>query len=290
MVLYDRGTRPLPGRDNCHRVSDRPRHAETLPALRRITIQEYRADLCIAYLEKYASEPLRNEDIMFGKKKKNAIAYGIIGLGRFGEALATELARSGAELLVMDREEEQVREMRELTENALVVNTLDKKTLTETGIQNCDIAVVCIGEHMESSILTTLNLVSLGIPTVIAKATSPEHGEILKRLGAQVVYPERDMAIRLATRLSNSRVLDFIQLSEKLNITKLSVPDALVQKSVVELNLRARFGLNIIAIEHNGQVIEHVDPNYRFCPGDILILSGSKESLSRFDRWIDKQE
>ena len=116
---------------------------------------------------------------MFGKKKKNAIAYGIIGLGRFGEALATELARSGAELLVMDREEERVREMRELTENALVVNTLDKKTLTETGIQNCDIAVVCIGEHMESSILTTLNLVSLGIPTVIAKATSPEHGEIL---------------------------------------------------------------------------------------------------------------
>ena len=110
---------------------------------------------------------------MFGKKKKNAIAYGIIGLGRFGEALATELARSGAELLVMDREEERVREMRELTENALVVNTLDKKTLTETGIQNCDIAVVCIGEHMESSILTTLNLVSLGIPTVIAKATSP---------------------------------------------------------------------------------------------------------------------
>ena len=94
---------------------------------------------------------------MFGKKKKNAIAYGIIGLGRFGEALATELARSGAELLVMDREEERVREMRELTENALVVNTLDKKTLTETGIQNCDIAVVCIGEHMESSILTTLN-------------------------------------------------------------------------------------------------------------------------------------
>ena len=85
-------------------------------------------------------------------------------------------------------------------------------------------------------------------------------------------------------------MLDFIQLSEKLNITKLSVPDALVQKSVVELNLRARFGLNIIAIEHNGQVIEHVDPNYRFCPGDILILSGSKESLSRFDRWIDKQE
>ena len=92
---------------------------------------------------------------MFGSKKKNVTAYGIVGLGRFGEALARELAGSGAELLVMDRDEERVREMRELTENALVVNTLDKKTLSETGIQNCDVAIVCIGEHMESSILTT---------------------------------------------------------------------------------------------------------------------------------------
>ena len=233
---------------------------------------------------------MQEEMKMFNKPKKEKETYGIVGLGRFGYALAMELAEADADLLVLDKDEEKVREIREYTENAYVVKSLDKKSLAETGIQNCDVVVVCIGEHMESSILTTLNLVSLGIPTVIAKATSPEHGEILKRLGAQVVYPERDMAIRLATRLSNSRILDFIQLSEKLNITKLSVPDALVQKSVVELNLRARFGLNIIAIEHNGQVIEHVDPNYRFCPGDILILSGSKESLSRFDRWIDKQE
>ena len=225
---------------------------------------------------------------MFGKKKKNAIAYGIIGLGRFGEALATELARSGAELLVMDREEERVREMRELTENALVVNTLDKKTLTETGIQNCDIAVVCIGEHMESSILTTLNLVSLGIPTVIAKATSPEHGEILKRLGAQVVYPERDMAIRLATRLSNSRVLDFIQLSEKLNIFKMIMPERSVGKTVVEANLRGRFGVNIIAVENDGKLIETITPDYAFKKGDIAYISGSKEALNRLSEWNGK--
>ena len=167
---------------------------------------------------------------MFGKRKKSTTAYGIVGLGRFGEALARELAKSGAELLVIDRDEERVREMRELTENALVVNTLDKKTLAETGIQNCDIAIVCIGEHMESSILTTLNLVSLGIPSVISKATSPEHGEILTRLGAEVVYPERDMAERLANRLVNNSVLDFIQLSEKINISKLLTPDALIGK------------------------------------------------------------
>ena len=227
---------------------------------------------------------------MFKKKSNEKNTYGIVGLGRFGHALALELAAAGAELVVLDKEEEKVRELREYTENAYVVHALDKKTLSETGVQNCDVAVVCIGEQLDISILTTLNLVSLGVPTVISKASSMEHGEILEKIGAQVVYPERDMAVRLAHRLEAVRMLDFIQLSEKLNITKLSVPDALVQKSVVELNLRARFGLNIIAIEHNGQVIEHVDPNYRFCPGDILILSGSKESLSRFDRWIDKQE
>ena len=166
---------------------------------------------------------------MFGKSKKEKISYGIVGLGRFGYALAVELAASGAELVVLDQDEEKVREIRELTENAYVVKSLDKKTLSETGIQNCDVAVVCIGEHIEPSILTTLNLVDMGVPKVISKATSAEHGEILRRLGAEVVYPERDMAIRLAKRLASRRILDFIQLSEKINITKLEsrpIPDS----------------------------------------------------------------
>lgn len=225
---------------------------------------------------------------MFGKRKKNTTAYGIVGLGRFGEALARELAKSGAELLVIDRDEERVQEMRELTENALVVNTLDKKTLAETGIQNCDIAIVCIGEHMESSILTTLNLVSLGIPSVISKATSPEHGEILTRLGAEVVYPERDMAERLANRLVNNSVLDFIQLSEKINISKLITPEAFIGKTVQEVGLRSHFNLNIIAIQNGADVLEHVVPTYRFQPGDILIVSGNKEGIQRFSEWANR--
>ena len=225
---------------------------------------------------------------MFGKRKKNTTAYGIVGLGRFGEARARELAKSGAELLVIDRDEERVREMRELTENALVVNTLDKKTLAETGIQNCDIAIVCIGEHMESSILTTLNLVSLGIPSVISKATSPEHGEILTRLGAEVVYPERDMAERLANRLVNNSVLDFIQLSEKINISKLITPEAFIGKTVQEVGLRSHFNLNIIAIQNGADVLEHVVPTYRFQPGDILIVSGNKEGIQRFSEWANR--
>ena len=226
---------------------------------------------------------------MFRKRKNENMAYGVIGLGRFGYALATELAGSGAELLVIDKDEDKVREIREYTENAVVVNTLDKKTLTETGIQNCDVAIVCIGENMESSILTTLNLVAIGIPLVIAKATSAEHGEILENLGAEVVYPERDMAIRLASRLETTRVLDFMQLSERITISKLIIPNQFIGKSILEINLRSRFGLNIIAIENDGTVIENIKPDYVFREHDTLFVSGSKEGLLRLSEWAEKE-
>ena len=225
---------------------------------------------------------------MFNKSKKEKDTYGIVGLGRFGYALAIELATSGADLLVLDRDEEKVRELREYTESAYVVKSLDKKSLSETGIQNCDVAVVCIGEQMDTSILTTLNLVSLGIPTVISKATSIEHGEILEKLGAEVVYPEHDMAVRLAHRLEASRTLDFIQLSEKLNISKFLIPERIVGKTVLFVNLRKRFGINIIALENNGTLIEGIDPEYIFEKGDIMFVSGSKEGLNRLAEWSEK--
>ncbi len=219
---------------------------------------------------------------MFSTSRNEKISYGIVGLGRFGYALAMELATFGADLLVVDKDEEKVRDFREYTENAFVVKSLDKKTLRETGIQNCEVAVVCIGEHMEFSILTTLNLVSFGIPTVIAKANSAEHGEILEKLGAEVVYPERDMAIRLANRLENTKMLDFIQLSKWINISKQQIPESFIGKTVSNVGLRSRFGLNIIAIESgNGTVVEDVKPDYIFKPNDVLFLSGGKDKLYR---------
>ena len=207
---------------------------------------------------------------MFKKSKSDSKSYGIIGLGRFGSALAVELAKSGAEPLVIDGNEEKVREMREYTENAFVVSSFDKKTLSETGIQNCDVVVVCIGEKMDTSILTTLNVVSLGVPTVISKAASAEQGEILKKLGAEVVYPERDMAVRLAHKLETPNMLDFVQLSRKLNLLKLEVPRKIVGMTIMSADMRGRFGVNIIAIENNGNLTDNVHPDYMFREGDIL--------------------
>ena len=225
---------------------------------------------------------------MFHRSKNDKMSYGIVGIGRFGSALATELAAAGADIVVIDSDEDKVREMRELTDNAYVVANLEKKTLTETGIQNCDVAVVCIGERMDTSILTTLHLVSLGIPKVIAKASSAEHGVILEKLGAEVVYPERDMAIRLANRLETSKALDFVQLSEKINITKISVPEKAVGRTVVDIDLRSSLGLNIVAVENDGAVTETVRPDYVFQKGDLIYLSGSKEGIRKLNEWLEK--
>jgi len=225
---------------------------------------------------------------MFNKRKsKNEqTSYGIVGLGRFGFSLALHLAQTGADIMVLDRDEEKIRALREYTENALVVQSLDKNTLLDTGIQHCDVAIVCIGGHMDTSILTTLHLVSMGIPKVISKASSAEHGEILEKLGAEIVYPERDMADRLANRLENSGMLDYIRLSERINITKLQIPAEFIGKTVLEANLRGQFGLNIIAIENSADVNESILPNYVFRENDILYLSGSKDGQQKLADWI----
>lgn len=225
---------------------------------------------------------------MFMNNKTKKTNYGIIGLGRFGKALAIDLAEVGEEILVIDKDEERVRELREYTENAFVVQSLDKKTLYDTGIQNCDIVIVCIGEHLDTSILTALHLVGMHIPKIIAKANSVEHGEILEKLGVEVVYPEKDMAHRLASRLETSRVIDFMQLSEKVNISKLLVPECMVGKSVREVNFRSQFGLNIIIIENNGELIEYVVPDYIFKKEDVLFLCGSREKVYKFTEWAEK--
>lgn len=224
---------------------------------------------------------------MFNKSKHEKITYGIVGLGRFGYALALDLLETNDDIIVIDKNEDKIRAIREYTPNAFVVNSLDKNTLEETGIHACDIAIICIGEHMESSILTTLNLVSLGIPRVIAKACSHEHGIILEKLGAEVVYPEKDMALRLASRLETEKLLDFVQLSEKINVSKMKIPQKAVGKSILQINIRQKFGLNIIAIENDGNVIDLVKPDYVFKENDIIYLSGSKASIKKLNDWND---
>ncbi|HIR26678.1 MAG TPA: TrkA family potassium uptake protein [Candidatus Choladousia intestinigallinarum] len=219
------------------------------------------------------------------KKNQNhdiAMSFGIIGLGRFGTALAISLAEAQKEVIVVDKDEYRVKELRQYTEHAYVADDLNAETLEEIGIQNCDVVVVCIGEKIDTSILTTMHVVSMGVPKVIAKATSYDQGAVLKKIGAEVVYPERDMALRLAKRLISASFLDYISLDDSIEIRQIKVSERIVGVSVEELEIRRKYGLNIIALEHNAMTDIEIKPSYQFRSGDVLVVIGKVDNINRF--------
>ncbi len=219
--------------------------------------------------------------------KNNNLIYGIIGLGRFGTALAVRLAEMGSEIMVVDRDEGKIAEMREITENAFIASSLDKKTLEGMGFQNCDVVIVCIASAIDTSILTVMKLQAIGVRRIIAKANSKEHGEILQKLGAEIVFPEFDMAYRLANTLQYGEGMDFIELSDSIKVVKLKTPEELIGKTVLEASLREKFGLNIIAIENNGAVVDTIKPGYVFDKNDTIYLCGNKSAISSISDWLD---
>ncbi len=216
-------------------------------------------------------------------KKKQSVAYGVIGLGRFGEALAVMLANSGNEVIVVDRDENKIKEMRQYTEYAFVADNLSTETLKEIGIQNCDVVIICIGEKVDVSILTTMSVIEMGVPRVISKALSAEQGAVLKKLGAEVVYPERDMAIRLGKKLLSSNFLDYVSLFNSVEIRQIQIPDSLVGCCVEDTEIRQKYHLNIIAIESGEETSIEVSPSYRFKENDIIVVIGKIDNIDAFE-------
>ncbi|WP_342756090.1 potassium channel family protein [Kineothrix sedimenti] len=217
---------------------------------------------------------------------KSSIAFGVIGLGRFGYALAKTLSDNGKEVLVLDNNESKVKQIQDKVQQAFVIDQLDKPTLEEAGIQNCGTVIVCIGEHIEASILTTLNVIELGVPRVIAKAISAEHGRVLQKIGAEVVYPERERAIRLANSLTTPRVLDYIDLSNQYSISEIRLTEKLHGKTIFELNFRKKFGLNIIAIVRGNETIIEITPDLQLTTNDWVAVVGTKDSIIKFERYL----
>ncbi len=217
------------------------------------------------------------------KKKINKEIFGIIGLGRFGFALATELAAKGYELVVVDKDEDKVNRAAEFTDNAYIVHSLTKESLMQVGIHECDTVIVGIAEQIDVCILTTLHLKRLGVRRIIAKATSEEQGDILEMMGAEVVYPERDMAIRLASRLVAPNLLEYIELSEDINIIEIEVTPKIEGQTILSLNIRKNYNLNIVAVKHNELVDTEFSPNFEFTAGDTITVIGRKENIQRFE-------
>ena len=223
-------------------------------------------------------------------QNKLSMEFGIIGIGRFGFALAKTLIEAGKEVLVVDHDENKIKQIRSLTDNAFVVSNLDRETLEETGIQNCGVVVVCIGEKIDVNILTTLNLINMGVKRVIAKAISYEQGCILEKIGAEVVYPERDMAIRVANRLLYSKTLDFIELSNDIDVCELKVTNKLSGKTILQLDVRKRFKINIIAVEREGETIIELSPECKVRENDLIVVIGKKSSIKKFEEFLIENE
>lgn len=198
-------------------------------------------------------------------------------------ALAVTLAESDNDVIVMDREESSIREMRNYTDYAFVTNDLSMEALREAGIHNCDVVIVCIGEKVDVSVLTTMSVIEIGVPRVIAKALSPEQGAVLKKLGAEVVYPERDMALRLGRRLLSGNFLDYIPLDHSVQITQIRIPERMVGKTVEQIQLRRKYGLNIIAIESGSETTIEVQPDYQLKDGDIIVVIGKADNINTFE-------
>lgn len=217
---------------------------------------------------------------------KPMIEYGIIGLGHFGLSLTETLAQAGKELMVLDNNENKVKQIRNYTDNAYVVKELTKEALEEVGIKNCKTVVICIGEKIDVSILTTLNVISMGVPRVIAKAISVEQGSILEKIGAEVIYPEHDMAIRLANRLISSRVMDYIELNDDVTISELKLTSRVTGQTVLQTNVRKKYKLNIIAVEHGNKTTTDITPDLILYEADIIVVVGKKQYIEKFEDYL----
>ena len=221
---------------------------------------------------------------MFTKKQSSADSFGVIGLGRFGTALVKTLAEAGKEVIAVDKDESKVKAVRSYTDYAFVIEELNEAALKETGMQNCGTVTICIGEQVDISILTTMLVTKLGVPHVISKAASEVHGEVLKRLGAEVVYPEADMAVRIGKRLITGNLLDYITLGDGVEVRRITAGSGMLGKTVRELDLRRVYGVNIIAVEHNHQTNVEFSADYRFEAGDTVAVIGKMEKIDRFER------
>ena len=216
-------------------------------------------------------------------KKKSDKLYAVVGLGRFGFALAEELAAKGCDVMVVDRDRNRV-EAADFTDNAFVVDEMTRENLEATGIAEADVAVICIGDKIDVSILTTLTVLRLGVPKVISKASSAEQGEVLKLLGAEVVYPERDMALRLAGKLISPNILEYISLSDEIDIMEIKLSEKAEGKTVIEMNLRSRYGLNIIARRRGDTISTDILPNMVLHADDSITVIGKTDSIHKFEK------
>ena len=207
-------------------------------------------------------------------------SYIIIGLGRFGQTLARQLCALGAEVLALDKRSDLVQQVADDVTHAVVGDGQDKEVLRALGARNFDCGIIAIGSNLAASVLTAMNLKELGVPYIICKAHDETHRKVLEKLGVdRVIIPEQENAQRLARSLNSHNVLEYIELSEDYGILEIPAPKGWIGKTIKELNVRAKLGVNIIAVENDKETNVSPSADYQIVPGDVMVVLGDNYAL-----------
>lgn len=206
----------------------------------------------------------------------------VIGLGRFGSNLAKKLMELGNEVMAVDKDEQSVNRVAPFVTASRIADCMDPEVLRTIGAKNFDVCFVCISNNFQSSLEITSLLKEAGAPTVVSKADHEMHEKFLLKVGAdEIVYPEREMAQRTAVRYSSNGTMDYLELTPDYAIFEFTIPDRWVGKSIRHLNIRDKYGINIIGSKQNGKIIPIFEPDTRLVQGEHLLVAGSKQVVAK---------
>ncbi|MDM5297755.1 TrkA family potassium uptake protein [Bacillus pumilus] len=211
--------------------------------------------------------------------------YAVIGLGRFGGSICRALSEEGLEVMAMDMNEDRVNEYAKIASHAVIGDSTDESVLKNIGIRNFDHVIVAIGENIQASILTTIMLKELGVKMVTVKAHNDYHEKVLNKIGAdRIVHPERDMGRRIAHKIISNNVLDYLELSDEYSLIEIVANGRLAGHSLLDLDIRAKYGINIVAIKRGKEVIVSPLADEMIQKEDILIVIGAVADIGRFEK------
>ncbi|HHX23508.1 MAG TPA: TrkA family potassium uptake protein [Thermoanaerobacterales bacterium] len=209
----------------------------------------------------------------------------VIGLGRFGSSIAKTLYNLGYDVLGIDNNEEIVQNIASSITHSVQADATDENTLKALGVRNFDVAIVSIGDDIQASILVTLILKEMGIKYVVGKAQNELHGKVLYKIGAdRVIFPERDMGIRVAHNLVSSNILDYIELSPDFSIVEVNAIPEWINKTLRQLNMRTKYGLNVMAIKRNNEVMISPHADDMILENDVLVVVGQKQDIEKLEK------
>ena len=208
----------------------------------------------------------------------------IIGCGRFGSSVAKKLHELGCEVMAVDSSEETIQSIADTVTHAVQADATDENALKAMGIRNFDVAVITIGANIQASIMVTLMVKELGVKHIVAKAQNEMHAKVLYKIGAdRVVFPEREMGVRVAKNLVSNKILDYIELSQDYTIAEVTPLKTWVGKSLLELNIRSQHGINVIAIKNQDGININVGPTELITEHDILVVIGHNDDIRKVE-------